>query len=77
MNKNYVKQWFVPSDTNSEKVYKVSEKRDGKFVCSCPHNIFKKLECKHIEHVLRFEVSRASVASVIARLRATNIKVIA
>ena len=56
--KLYSRQWEVPSDTDSDKVYKVSLKHNGTYVCSCPHNIFRKVRCRHIEHVEEFEVRR-------------------
>jgi hypothetical protein len=55
MNRNiYKRQWEVESFEN-EKVYKVSEKHTGEFVCSCPHNIFRKIICKHILEVKGYD----------------------
>lgn len=47
----YKRQWEVASFTDTRKVYKVSEDMEGHFVCSCPHHIFRKVECKHIRMI--------------------------
>ena len=73
----YQKQWEVPSDTNSEKVYKVSLKWVGEYVCSCPHNIFRKLTCRHIQHVLAFEVARKEAEEKAREAKRFGIEVIA
>jgi len=46
----YVSQWMVASQTELDKEYKVSQKTDGTFSCSCPRWIFgkPKKDCKHI-----------------------------
>lgn len=49
--KIFKRQWLVPSHTDIDKTWKVSEKHTGEFVCSCPHNIFRKLTCDHIKEV--------------------------
>jgi hypothetical protein len=49
----WVSQWDVDSHTSSE-VYKVSQKYDGTWACSCARWKFcraPKLDCKHIEEV--------------------------
>lgn len=46
----YTRQWKVPSNSGGRD-YTVSLKEDGTFVCSCPHSIFRKLECRHIKAV--------------------------
>ena len=38
----YQHQWFVPSTSDSSKVYKVSLTQDGVFMCDCPRFIFQK-----------------------------------
>lgn len=47
----YKRQWEVASFSDTGKVYKVSEDMQGNFVCSCPHHIFRKVECKHIRMI--------------------------
>jgi len=51
--RRYQKQWLVPSDTDSEKTYKVSLTLEGEYQCSCPRWIFSKprKDCKHIGDV--------------------------
>ena len=55
MNGNiYVRQWDVASFTHSgQKPYKVSERYDGRWECSCPawtrHT--PRADCKHIRKV--------------------------
>lgn len=53
----YHHQWFVPSTTDPNKVYKVSLRADGAFMCDCPRFIFQKgpverhKPCAHILEV--------------------------
>ena len=56
--KIYKRQWEAPSHSGEDKVYKVSLKHTGQYVCSCPHNIFRKEECQHIRDIKAFEVKR-------------------
>lgn len=47
-------QWYVPSKTDPSKVYKVTETKEGHFMCSCPSFTFQRgpipqhKPCKHI-----------------------------
>lgn len=76
MNRNIFKhQWEVPSHTQDKK-YKVSEKHTGEFVCSCPHNIFRKQTCDHIREVQDFEKEREKVEKAQARLRLFGINIL-
>lgn len=50
--KEWVNQWKVPSRSNLEKLYTVSEDSEGKLFCSCPASVFRKQECPHIKAVL-------------------------
>lgn len=78
MNRNiYKKQWGVPSHTREDKTYKVSEKWTGEFVCSCPHNIFRKVTCEHIKEVKQFEEERTLLERLVARVRSFGIEVLA
>jgi hypothetical protein len=72
----YKAQWEVPSHTK-DKTYKVSEKWTGQFVCSCPHNIFRKVECDHIKEAKAFEQERSLVERMLNRLRSFGIERIA
>jgi hypothetical protein len=50
-NPNYHNQWAVTSESTPNKEYKVSQKPDGSFSCSCPAWKFKhapRPDCKHI-----------------------------
>jgi len=49
----WVKQWDVPSHSNPDKLYKVSQAEDDTFGCDCPVWKFRRLECKHIQQVKR------------------------
>jgi len=52
-SKNWVRQWIVVSPTSGHE-YKVSQKVDASFACSCPAWKFKKAPkppCKHIAYV--------------------------
>lgn len=49
--RTYRKQWVVPSDTDTEKNYKVSLTHEGILQCSCPRWVFKRELCKHIQDV--------------------------
>jgi hypothetical protein len=69
----YKQQWSVPSETNGDVTYKVSEKVNGDFVCSCPHNIFRKELCKHIINVFEYEALRDRFISMRDRLYSFNI----
>ena len=57
MNGNiYIRQWDVASFTRSgQKPYKISERYDGKWECSCPawtrHT--PRADCKHIDKIKR------------------------
>lgn len=42
----YVERWGVTGDSGKE--YTVARKADGAWSCSCPHHVFRKVECKHI-----------------------------
>ena len=49
-------QWDVNSHSEPHKVYKVSKKHDGSYICSCPAHIFQKVpkhDCKHILEVIK------------------------
>jgi hypothetical protein len=52
----YARQWDVGSFTDStKKPYKVSERQDGRWECSCPRwiNHMPRTDCKHIDKVKR------------------------
>jgi hypothetical protein len=66
--KIYKHQWEVPSHSK-DKTYKVSEKHTGEFVCSCPHNIFRKLECDHIREAQEFEKERKRLLEAQKRIK--------
>ncbi len=54
MNENvYKRQWDIKSFTDTSKTYKVSERWDAKWECSCPHwtNRHPPDGCKHIKKV--------------------------
>jgi len=40
---------LYPSKINQPVTYIVSETIDGRWVCSCPSSIFRKMECDHIK----------------------------
>lgn len=77
MNRNiYSAQWEVPSHSG-EKMYKVSKKHDGTYVCSCPHNIFRKVTCDHIREAMRYEEERVVLERAARRLQGFGIAKIA
>lgn len=47
----WVKKWTVPSNSNPDKSYVVSQAEDGTWGCSCPHWKFRRQECSHIAHI--------------------------
>jgi len=55
-NNPYVKFWYVRSHSDPNKNYKVSQRQDGTYACSCPHWLYRRSqipdgECKHIKEV--------------------------
>ena len=42
------KQWTIQSSSDVNKVYTVTLKADGSWMCTCPHFTFRKKLCKHI-----------------------------
>jgi len=77
MNRNiYRSQWLVPSHSK-DKSYKVSEKWTGEFVCSCPHNIFRKKTCQHIVEAQNFEKERTILERMVAYVRSFGIEKLA
>ena len=61
----YARQWDVGSFTDpTKKPYKVSERRDGRWECSCPawtrHT--PRTDCKHIVKVQKAQLLRARKA---------------
>lgn len=42
--------WEIPSSSDPTKTYKV-EFKDGKYSCSCPQFIMRRVECKHIQRL--------------------------
>ena len=51
----YLKRVEVPSFSNPEKTYIVTQKEDGTWQCSCPVWIYRRRTCKHIEAVKEAE----------------------
>lgn len=64
----YVHQWWVPSETDPSKEYKVSQDDQGNWLCNCPRFKFQKkpiaekTPCKHILSVQSQLKSRSSAA---------------
>jgi len=52
MSNAYVKFWYVQSHSDPNKQYKVSQRADGTYACSCPHWIYRHVQCKHILQVI-------------------------
>jgi predicted nucleic acid-binding Zn finger protein len=52
----WVECYLVPSQSDPNRSYVVSKKRDGTWACSCPRWIFKREDCKHI-HELKWYLS--------------------
>ena len=76
----FVHQWWVPSETDPSKTYKVSIDDQGNWLCSCPRFKFEKkpiaqkTPCKHILEVqrrLRSSRERARKAWATIRARAS------
>ena len=44
--------WWVQSYSDPLKQYKVSQRADGAYACSCPHWIYRRAQCKHIQEVM-------------------------
>lgn len=72
----WIHQWLVPSETNPNKKYKVSETDKGYFVCDCPAFKFQKgplderKPCKHILEVQnRLAALKAGARKAWARRR--------
>lgn len=55
MAAKYLEQWVVPSESDPDKTYKVTQYENGVWKCGCPRWIFslqkKGEDCKHIEAV--------------------------
>ena len=47
----WIKKWKVPSNSNPNKIYTVSQADDGTYGCSCPHWCFRRQECSHIAYI--------------------------
>ena len=56
-NGPYTQKWKVQSHSNPDKIYTVAKRREGGWECSCPHWIFRRALCKHIEEVQSEDVS--------------------
>jgi hypothetical protein len=48
-----VNQWSIQSSSNPDKIYQVTLHPTGNWSCTCPHFIYRKIECKHIYEVKR------------------------
>lgn len=67
----WIAQWIVASYTSSEE-YKVSQKYDGTFACSCAHWKFMKApkhDCKHILELKAQERATVSARDLVAARR--------
>lgn len=42
--------YVVKSETKKGKKYTVRLMPHGEWYCSCPHNVFTRKQCKHIEY---------------------------
>jgi len=49
MSRRILNQWDIPSHSGPSKTYKVTLYEDGTYACSCPHWIYRRKECKHIQ----------------------------
>lgn len=56
MANSYVRSWNIRSFTDPDKVYKVSQRQNGDYACSCPAWIYRRKLCKHIEAVIQQEL---------------------
>jgi len=49
MKDKWIKRWQVPGSNGN--VWTVAIDKDGNYGCSCPAWKFRRLECRHIQHV--------------------------
>ena len=50
LSSRYSFQISIASHTKKDVEYTVSKRiRDGKWICSCPHNVHRKVSCKNIK----------------------------
>lgn len=68
MAREAVKKWEVFSFTDPNRKYIVSLYADGTWACSCPHHIYRKAICKHINFV-KIEVSAGNEKCVLSDSR--------
>ena len=48
----YARRWQVESFSTPGKIYTVALRHTGEWQCSCPHWIYRRAQCKHIEAVM-------------------------
>ena len=54
-----VNQWAIESSSDPSKRYQVTLHPTGSWSCTCPHHLYRKVECKHIRQAKRQQSPQA------------------